>query len=307
MTTPAADPAFLERVVELVTREVLLDVAEQKARAGGQVACRNECAEGLCVQTCTDAVGRVVSAGASRVSAGLGVVPPTPAIARMIDHTLLKPDATPGEITQLCSEARQHGFASVCVNPAHVKLSADLLAGSDVKVCTVIGFPLGATMPEVKVFEALDAIHKGATEIDMVINIGALKARDYTLVARDIQGVVAVCREHGALTKVIIEAALLTQEEKVAACLLAKEAGADFVKTSTGFGPGGATVEDVALMRRAVGESMGVKAAGGIRTLEDAERMVQAGATRIGASAGVRIVQEAQKESRPATGGTKGY
>jgi deoxyribose-phosphate aldolase len=308
MSPPVADLVYLERVIELVTREVLLAVSEDRARAGGQVTCRNACIDGLCIETCTDAVGRVVSAGASRVSAGLGAVPPTPAIAKLIDHTLLKPDATPDQIAQLCAEARQHGFASVCVNPAHVAQAASLLRGSDVKVCTVIGFPLGATLPEVKVFEALDAIHKGANEIDMVINIGALKARDYTLVARDIQGVVQACHERGALTKVIIEAALLTDEEKTAACLLAKEAGADYVKTSTGFGPGGATAEDVELMRRAVGPGMGVKAAGGIRTLEEAERMVRAGATRIGASAGVRIVQEAQGSPAPApASGSKAY
>ena len=303
MGAPAYDTEFLERVVETVTREVLLALVE----AESEVACRHDCAEGLCVQTCTDEVGRVVSAGATRVSAGLGAVPADVAIARLIDHTLLKPDATPDQIAQLCMEARTYGFASVCINPAHVKLAADLLAGSSVKVCTVIGFPLGATLPEVKVFEALDAMDKGASEIDMVINIGGLKSRDYTLVARDIRGVVEVCHGRGALVKVIIEAALLTDEEKVAACLLAKEAGADYVKTSTGFGPGGARLEDVALMRRTVGPEMGLKAAGGIRNLADAESMVKAGATRIGASAGVRIVQEARGETPPESSKPKGY
>lgn len=303
MAAPAYDTEFLERVVETVTREVLLALVEDES----DVACRHDCAEGLCVQTCVDEVGRVVSAGATRVSAGLGAVPADVAIARLIDHTLLKADAMPDQIAQLCMEARTYGFASVCINPAHVKLAADLLAGSTVKVCTVIGFPLGANLPEVKVFEALDAMDKGASEIDMVINIGALKSRDYTLVARDIRGVVEVCQARGALVKVIIEAALLSDEEKVAACLLAKEAGADFVKTSTGFGPGGARLEDVALMRRTVGPEMGLKAAGGIRNLADAESMVKAGATRIGASAGVRIVQEARGETPLESSKPKGY
>ena len=208
----------------------------------------------------------------------------------MIDHTLLKPEATYAEIAQLCDEARQYGFASVCVNATHVKRCAERLAGSPVKVCAVVGFPLGATVPEVKAYEAQQAIEDGATEIDMVINVGALKSKDNDLVARDIGAVVRTARASGALVKVIIEAALLTDEEKATACQLAKEAGADFVKTSTGFGPGGATARDVELMRRVVGPTMGIKAAGGIRTREDAEKMVAAGATRIGASASVKIV-----------------
>ncbi|MEZ0396036.1 MAG: deoxyribose-phosphate aldolase [Anaerolineales bacterium] len=220
----------------------------------------------------------------------------------MIDHTLLKPDATQEQIAQLCFEARKYGFASVCVNPAWVELCAQLLKGSEVKVCTVVGFPLGATAPEVKVFETENAIEHGASEIDMVINIGALKARDLELVARDIRGVVAAAHERGAIVKVIIEAALLTDEEKTIACLLAKEAGADFVKTSTGFASGGATVHDVELMRRVVGPEMGVKAAGGVRTYEDAEKMLRAGATRIGASAGVKIVQGPGKDASPEAG-----
>ncbi|MBI3760589.1 MAG: deoxyribose-phosphate aldolase [Chloroflexi bacterium] len=241
-----------------------------------------------------DRVGQIVSAGAERISAGLGAVPADRQLAEMIDHTLLKPDATPDQIAQLCFEARKFGFASVCINSAHVKLAADLLKGSPVKVCTVVGFPLGATPPEVKAYEAQKAIDEGATEVDMVINIGAIKARDYETAARDVRAVARACRASGmVLLKVIIEAALLTDEEKVAACLIAKAAGADFVKTSTGFGPGGATVADVQLMRRVVGPKMGVKAAGGIRTLADAEGLVAAGATRIGASAGVKILQEA--------------
>lgn len=291
---PSSDDDSVRLLVETVTREVLLALAEEDHAHEHSSTCTEECADGLCVQTCYDNVGQVVQAGATRLSAGLGAVPRDEQIAGLIDHTLLKPDATPDEIAQLCFEARKYGFASVCVNPTHVRLSAQLLEGSDVRVCTVIGFPLGATPPEVKAFEAADAMDNGATEIDMVINIGALKAGDLTLVAQDIRGVVQVCHERGVLVKVILETALLNDEEKVSGSLLAKEAGADYVKTSTGFGPGGATVEDVALMRRAVGPAMGVKAAGGIRSYADAEHMVEAGATRIGASAGVRIVSEAR-------------
>jgi len=213
-------------------------------------------------------------------------------IARYIDHTLLKPDATRAQIKQLCAEALQRHFASVCVNPAWVSLCAALLADSDVAVCTVVGFPLGATLTAVKSFEAQQAIGLGASELDMVINIGALKSGAHDLVRDDIRAVADVCHAGAALLKVIIETALLNDDEKVAACRLALEAGADFVKTSTGFGPGGATAHDVALMRRAVGPHMGVKASGGIRTLADALQMIEAGATRLGASAGVRIVDE---------------
>jgi deoxyribose-phosphate aldolase len=214
-------------------------------------------------------------------------------IASMIDHTLLKPEATEAQIRQLCDEAIQYGFATVCVNPAYVKLCAQLLKGSPVRVCSVVGFPLGASLPEVKADEAQQALQDGATEVDMVISIGALKDKRLDLVTRDISAVVRVAHQAGALVKVIIEAALLTDEEKVTACQLAQQAGADFVKTSTGFGPGGATVGDVALMRRTVGPTMGVKAAGGIRTLADAQKMIEAGATRIGASASVKIMAEA--------------
>ncbi|MBC8450378.1 MAG: deoxyribose-phosphate aldolase [Chloroflexi bacterium] len=216
-------------------------------------------------------------------------------MAHMIDHTVLKPDATQDQIAQLCYEARKYGFASVCINPANVKLCAQLLKGSGVPVCTVVGFPLGATSTEAKVFETQQAIRDGASEVDMVINVGALKSRDYELVERDIASVARACHASNAILKVIIEAALLTDEEKVVACQLSMVAGADFVKTSTGFGPGGATLEDVALMRRVVGPTMGIKAAGGIRTYEDAQKMIAAGATRIGASASVRIMQEAGK------------
>jgi deoxyribose-phosphate aldolase len=291
------DRAKVEKIVEIVTREVLIALAEEeqgRLHADGD-HCTQECAEGLCVQMCFDRVGQVVSAGAQRVSTGLGIEPPEQRIAAMIDHTLLKPDVTPDQIAQLCYEARKYGFASVCVNPSHVRLCAELLKNSDVKVCTVIGFPLGATSPDVKAFEANDAIDDGAAEIDMVINIGALKARDYDLVAKDIAGVVRTAHGRGAIVKVILETTLLTREDKIAACLIAKEAGADFVKTSTGFGGGGATVEDVALMREVVGPRMGVKASGGVGDLAGAEKMIAAGATRIGASAGVKIVQESSK------------
>ncbi len=220
------------------------------------------------------------------------MIPQDTNLAKMIDHTLLKPDATPDQIAQLCFEARKYQFASVCVNPAWVKLCAQLLEGSPVKVCTVIGFPLGATASEVKAFEANNAIDQGATEIDMVINIGALKARELEFVAQDIRGVVQRCPfPRHASSKSFWKLSLLNDEEKTVACLLSKEAGADFVKTSTGFAGGGATVHDVALMRRVVGPEIGVKASGGVRTYEDAESMIKAGATRIGASAGIKIMQ----------------
>ena len=215
-------------------------------------------------------------------------------INRLIDHTLLKPEATTQQIKQLCAEAIQYNFASVCLNPTHVKLAAQLLKNSEVDVCTVVGFPLGATLSQVKVFETEQVLNDGATEIDMVINIGALKQGNNDLVEQDIAGVVKAAHSRKAICKVIIETALLTDEEKVRACQLAKKAGADFVKTSTGFSSGGATVEDVALMRQTVGPGIGVKAAGGIKTLTDARNMIAAGATRLGASAGVKIVREAK-------------
>ncbi|OFV94400.1 MAG: deoxyribose-phosphate aldolase [Acidobacteria bacterium RIFCSPLOWO2_12_FULL_65_11] len=211
----------------------------------------------------------------------------------MIDHTLLKPDATRMNIEDLCREATEFRFATVCVNPTWVALAAGLLRGTSVGVCSVVGFPFGATTWDVKAYETRRAIFDGAREIDMVINVGALKSGDLRSVERDIAAVAVPCRECGVVSKVIIEAALLTDDEKVAACALAKAAGVDFVKTSTGFGPGGATVADVRLMRRVVGPEMGVKAAGGVHDLEGLKAMVVAGATRIGASAGVKIVQQA--------------
>jgi deoxyribose-phosphate aldolase len=217
------------------------------------------------------------------------------AVAQVIDHTLLKPEATREQIDRLCREALEYHFASVCVNPTHVGRCAELLRGSDVKVCTVIGFPLGATTTAVKAYETRQAIDDGATEIDMVINIGALKSGDLDAVQADIGAVVDAAHAAGALVKVIIETALLSDDEKVTACRLAQAAGAEFVKTSTGFGPGGAKVEDVALMRRVVGPEMGVKASGGVRNYADVQAMIAAGATRIGASAGVAIVSEARR------------
>jgi deoxyribose-phosphate aldolase len=215
-------------------------------------------------------------------------------MASMIDHTLLKAQATEDQFHQLCAEARQFSFATVCINPAWVPLCVELLRGSPVKVCTVIGFPLGATLPDVKAFESQRCVALGATEVDMVINIGALKSQQYDVVQTDIAAVVSAAHALGGSVKVIIETAYLSDEEKLKACALSKAAGADYVKTSTGFGPSGATVEDVALMRRAVGPAMGVKAAGGIKSAADAWAMIGAGATRIGTSAGVKIIAECQ-------------
>ncbi|AND41562.1 deoxyribose-phosphate aldolase [Cytobacillus oceanisediminis] len=217
-------------------------------------------------------------------------------VAKMIDHTLLKADATKDQIEKICAEAKEYNFASVCVNPAWVKLSSDLLNGTEVKVCTVIGFPLGASTPETKAYETKNAIENGATEVDMVINIGALKGGDIELVERDIRAVVDAAKGK-ALTKVIIETCLLTEEEKVRACELSVKAGADFVKTSTGFSTGGATAEDIALMRKTVGPEIGVKASGGVRSAEDAQKMIDAGATRIGASSGAAIVNGLTSDS----------
>ncbi|MET1013080.1 MAG: deoxyribose-phosphate aldolase [Paenisporosarcina sp.] len=211
-------------------------------------------------------------------------------IASMIDHTLLKQDATKNQIEKLCAEAKEYTFASVCVNPTWVKTSAELLAGTPVKVCTVIGFPLGASTPETKAFETTDAINNGAGEIDMVLNVGALKSENYELVKRDIESVVDAAKGK-AIVKVILENCLLTKEEIKKASQISKDAGADFVKTSTGFSTGGATVEDVALMREVVGPNLGVKASGAVRSLEEVEKMIEAGANRIGASSGVQIIQ----------------
>ncbi len=238
------------------------------------------------------AVKNIISNGAERIAAGIGIeankIDNT--IARMIDHTLLKPEATPDDIKKLCQEARTYNFASVCINPSFVPMCKDLLKGSNVKVCTVIGFPLGATTTEVKRAEAEQALKSGAQEIDMVINIGMLKQGNYDYVFNDINQVALAAKKYNAICKVIIETSLLTDEEKVKACVLSKKAKADFVKTSTGFSTGGATAGDIALMRLVVGSAMGVKASGGVRTTEDAKAMIASGADRIGASASVKIV-----------------
>jgi len=214
-------------------------------------------------------------------------------IASLIDHTLLKPEASRDEIRKLCKEAAHFGFASVCINPWNVPLAAEMLRGTNVKICTVVGFPLGATLPQVKIYEAEEAIKLGAQEIDMVINIGALKSGQDDVVESDIRGVAEASHRGGAICKVILETALLTQQEKTRASEAAKRAGADFVKTSTGFSTAGATAEDVAVMRAVVGPEMGIKAAGGVRSFADLMKMVRAGATRIGASASVKIMEEA--------------
>jgi deoxyribose-phosphate aldolase len=255
---------------------------------------------GYCVVHKADAVRNIINNGADRVSASLGVTEQGHIdgdIARIIDHTLLKPEATPVDIEKLCYEAIQFRFASVCVNPCYVKLVSDILKGRDVKICSVIGFPLGANKTETKAFETEKAIEDGADEVDMVMNIGMLKAGNYEYVERDIQSVVNIAHKNRVLVKVIIETALLSDEEKVKACLIARRANADFVKTSTGFSKGGATAGDVALMRRVVGTAMGVKASGGIRTYEEALKMIQSGADRIGASASVKIVSGESEKS----------
>ena len=286
----------LQRLIQIIVEEV---AAAQSAPAPSRCACH-----ALLYECCPDRLRGVLDAGATRL--GLHATGGAPGgVASMIDHTLLKPDATRRDIEALCREAAEYRFASVCVNPTWVALCASLLQLPGIKVCSVVGFPLGATTPDTKHYETRRAIFDGAREIDMVINVGALKSGELRVVERDIEAVTFPCREAGALSKVIIEAALLTDDEKITACTLAKAAGADYVKTSTGFGPGGATAADVALMRRVVGEEMGVKAAGGVRDLESLKAMVAAGATRVGASAGVRIVQES-RGTKPASAG-KGY
>ena len=257
-----------------------------------------DCSEcGMCaVRRPQDVVGIQV-AGAARISAGVGMGRPAEGLAGLIDHTLLKPEATKKQLFELAEEARKHHFATVCVNSSNVRLMSQFLQGSGVPVCAVVGFPLGSMTPRAKAFETREAIRCGAREIDMVLNIGALKSGEYDLVLADIRAVVDAARPVGV--KVILETSKLTQEEKVIGCALSKAAGAAFVKTSTGFGGGGANAEDIALMRRIVGPEMGVKASGGMRSKADVDAMVAAGATRIGASASVAIV----------TGGTstKGY
>lgn len=269
----------------------LLPVLEQRARQGGCPLCER------CTGDCEARAREWLAPRAENWAARLSADRPEQVLARSIDHTLLKPDAGPEQIAALCEQAREYRFAAVCVNPRYVPQCVSLLQGSGVAVCTVAGFPLGATTASAKVYEAREAVRAGAAEVDMVLAIGALKAGDDRAVAREIARVVRACHRGGALCKVIIETALLSDEEKVRACRLAAAAGADFVKTSTGFAQGGATVYDVCLMRHAAGGGMGVKAAGGIRTLADALKMLVAGANRLGASAGVAIVEEARERS----------
>ncbi len=256
--------------------------------------CENDSCKGWETNVVTQptTVKNIVEHGAERIAAGLGVGGSLSDknLARKIDHTILKPEATSKEISSLCEEAKKYNFASVCVNSSFVPLCADLLKGTDVKVCTVIGFPLGAVTTEVKRFEAEQAIYNGAQEIDMVINVGRLKEGNYDYVFNDVSEVVSVAKKNNAICKVILETALLTDEEKVKACVICKNAGANFVKTSTGFSKGGATAGDVALMKYVVGSGIGVKASGGIRSKADAEKMIASGADRIGASASVAIV-----------------
>lgn len=278
-----------EELIAKVTDEVMARIGTATVPAAATGDCDPCTACGLCVDKRPEDVDSIIASGATRISATSGLGEVGNRVASMIDHTILKPEASREEITTLCEEAKLHGFASVCVNPSYVPLCAQLLRMTNVKVCTVVGFPLGANRSEVKAFETERAVSDGAQEVDMVANIGATKSRDYDLVQSDIRSVVEACRSI-VVSKVIIEAALLTDEEKTKVCELAKLAGADFVKTSTGFGPGGATAHDVALMRSVVGEEMGVKAAGGIRDFETAREMIEAGASRIGASASVKIV-----------------
>ena len=293
------NPADLQRLVEIITEEVMT-AQRRQASTPAQCSCH-----AVLYDCCPDRLRGVIDAGATRIGLhATGGAAGT--VAGMIDHTLLKPDATRQEIEKLCREAAQFHFATVCVNPAWVGLAAQLLRGSGVGVCSVVGFPLGATTADVKHYETRRAIFDGASEIDMVVNIGALKSGDLQTVERDIAAVVGPCREANVVSKVILEVALLNDDEKIAACTLSKAAGADFVKTSTGFASGGATAADVALMRRVVGAEMGVKAAGGVRDYEGLKAMVAAGATRVGASAGVKIVQESQGQ-KPTASAPAGY
>jgi deoxyribose-phosphate aldolase len=290
------DPSEFEQVVRIVTEEVVRYLSAPGTLPGAGVERDDEICPGCdqnCAEKCARKTRAVVEAGADRISCGPSVVQLDAGFAGLIDHTLLKPEASRNEIKKLCEEAARFGFASVCINPWNVPLAAESLRGTKVKICTVVGFPLGATLPQVKIHEAEEAIKLGAQEIDMVINIGALKSGQDDVVESDIRGVVEASHRGGAICKVIFETALLTTGEKVRAAIVSKKAGADFVKTSTGFSTAGATTEDVALMRAVVGSEMGVKAAGGVRSLDDLKKMVCAGATRIGASASVKIMEQA--------------
>ena len=294
----------LDRLVAQIGEELLARVVPSGVPAGVTSGAAPKKGEGLnlpdqvcpgcvqrCVQTCARNTKEIIAAGASRVSASEKLTRIDPGIAALIDHTILKPEATRADVVKICREAREYRFASVCVNPYWVPLVKAELSGSTVKVCSVVGFPLGATSTDAKVCETAAALRAGAQEIDMVINVGALRSGDTDAVKNDIQSVVRVAHQAGAIVKVILETALLDDTQKTVASKIAKSAGADFVKTSTGFSTSGATVHDIALMRAAVGPNIGVKAPGGIRTLEDVQAMTAAGATRIGASASVKIVE----------------
>jgi deoxyribose-phosphate aldolase len=284
-TLSRLDPLDRERILKLID-EVLKET-------NAHMCCENGiCSDNLCVVHNREGVQNVVRSGADRISTGVGLKDAVfdTSLARMIDHTLLKPEATLQQIEQLCAEAKQFQFASVCINPCYVKRCAQLLRDTGVKVCTVIGFPLGATSTEAKVHEAEQALRDGARELDMVINVGMLKSGMDNYVEEDIRSVARVAHRVGALLKVIIETGLLSDEEKVKACVFAKRAGADFVKTSTGFSKGGATAGDIRLMRKVVGSALGVKASGGVRTQQQALELIESGADRIGASASVKII-----------------
>lgn len=290
------DQSEFEQIVRVVTEEVVRYLGTPaSAAAAGSAGDDQICPDCdlNCAEKCARKTRAVVDAGADRISCGPSVIELESGFAGLIDHTLLKPEASREDIRKLCQEAVRFGFASVCINPCNVALAAELVRGSSVKVCTVIGFPLGATISRVKMYEAEEVIKLGAQEVDMVLNIGALKSGLDDLVEADIRGVVDVAHREGAICKVIFETSLLTVEEKVRASLASKKAGADFVKTSTGFSSGGATAEDVALMRALVGSDIGVKASGGVRTFDDLKKMICAGATRIGASASVKIMEQA--------------
>lgn len=290
------DSQELEKLIQAVTEEMLAYLGAQQGGFRGVELAEIYCAEcnDRCGHLCRHKTQKAIEAGAARISAGGEVASVDAQIAHLIDHTLLKPDATREQIRKLCEEAVKFGFASVCINPWNVAQAAELVRGSAVNVCTVVGFPLGATLPQVKIYETDAAIKLGAQEIDMVINIGALKSGLDETVEADIRGVVEASHRGEAICKVILETALLTTEEKIRGSLAAKNADADFVKTSTGFSTGGATAEDVSLMRAVVGGEIGIKAAGGVRSFEDFQKMVAAGATRVGASASVKILEQAR-------------
>ena len=287
-----------QALVETVVRAVLAALDARPGALGFEACVCHNVVDGCC----PDRMSHFALAGVDRfgLRADPNVYPH--GVASLIDHTLLKPEASQADIERLCAEARQYGFATVCVNPTWVQYCAYALRGATARVCTVVGFPLGATLPEVKALETKRVIENGASEVDMVLNIGALKSNLYSLVHDDIEAVTSVCRRMGAISKVIIETALLTDEEKVKAAVLVRTGDADFIKTSTGFASGGATVADVALLRRVVGPDMGVKAAGGVRDLKSAKAMIDAGADRIGASVGVKIVRELTTGTTPSAG-----